>query len=173
LSDAPRFAELVNDLSLARFTARIPHPYTLADAEAFVRLAADEMTNGEERRFAVCRADDIVACVGLRRGGAAGEYELGYWVGANYRGGGVATAAARATTWFGFEKLNARKVTAGHFVDNPASGRILRKIGFRATGETVPTYSLARGCDVATPRFEIQREMQLLTADIAITAAGD
>ncbi|WP_163367869.1 GNAT family N-acetyltransferase, partial [Enterobacter hormaechei] len=48
-----------------------------------------------------------------------------------------------------------RRITAGHFIDNPASGRVLRKLGFRPTGQLVTMYSRGRGCDVASARYEI------------------
>ncbi len=172
LSDAPRFAELVNDFSLAQFTSSIPHPYTLEDAKAFVALARDEMQNGAEWRFAVCRDDEIIACVGLRKGQKPSCFELGYWVGAPYRGRGVATRAAEAVVHFGFETLNADKVTAGHFEDNPSSGHILRKIGFRPTGETVSTFSRARNVDVPTARYDIEPAWRRLSSDIAIAKRG-
>jgi RimJ/RimL family protein N-acetyltransferase len=47
------------------------------------------------------------------------------------------------------------RVTAGHFIDNPASGRVLRKLGFRPTGRIVQTYSQGRGGEVRTARFEL------------------
>ncbi|MEM8772584.1 MAG: GNAT family N-acetyltransferase [Pseudomonadota bacterium] len=173
IEDAQRFAELVNDYSLAKFTSRVPYPYTLDDAEAFVRLATDEEQKGDEHRFAACRNSEIIACVGLRRSSKQGVYELGYWVGADYRGAGVATNIARAVVYFGFEILNAQKIAAGHFVDNPASGRVLRKIGFRPTGETLLTCSLARAAHIATPRFEMEQKMQRLTDNIAIAPSQD
>lgn len=170
-TDARRFAELVNDESLARFTSRIPYPYTLGDAQVFVRLSIDEQKTGEEYRFAVCRDDVLIACTGVRLR-SPGIYELGYWVGRANRGDGIATSAARAVTFFAFRQLEATKVTAGHFIDNPASAHILRKVGFRPTGKSVMTPSLARGCAVETPQYDIIDAQQQLTSDIAIAPIG-
>ena len=94
-TDAPRFAFLCNDESLARNTSRIPFPYTLEYARDFVERAAQEMGNEKEYRFAVCRDGEIIACTGVTPV-EDDVYDLGYWVGADYRGKGVASAAAAA-----------------------------------------------------------------------------
>ncbi len=155
--DAPRFAELCNDETLARNTSRIPHPYSLQEAEQFVRRSEAEFLSGQESRFAVCLDGEIVACTGVMPNSDK-SFELGYWVGALYRGKGIAGTAAKAILQFAFEKLGAELITAGHFTDNPASGRVLEKLGFRPTGEIIGTMSLARNCDVETARFELRRE---------------
>ena len=155
-ADAPRFAFLCNDESLARFTSRIPHPYTLEYARDFVERAAQEMDDGKEYRFAVCLDGEIIGCTGVTPG-EEGVYDLGYWVGADYRGKGVASAAAGAVIALLFERYDARVITAGHFVDNPASGHILQKLGFQPTGETKQLMSIARGVEVETILFALEQ----------------
>ncbi|WP_425409976.1 GNAT family N-acetyltransferase [Hyphococcus sp.] len=152
-TDAPVLAGLCNDPAIARNTARIPCPYTLEDARRFVRYIAEAGAAGDEFAFAVCADDRIIACCGVAKDG--GAWELGYWVAAAARGRGVATQAAGAVTQFAFETLGAETVTAGYFTDNPASARVLDKLGFRATGETVELYSLGRGCAVETRRMAL------------------
>lgn len=97
--DAPHFAQLCNDLDIARNTARIKHPYTLKDAEDFVAYAIGAAAKGEEHIFAVCDNGKIIACVGVMPKDE-NAYELGYWVGADYRGVGVATETADAALQF-------------------------------------------------------------------------
>ena len=154
--DAARFAILCNDKLLAENTARIPHPYSIEDARDFVKRAKTEFTSGKEFRFAVCRDDVVVACCGVIPKDDQ-SCELGYWVGAEDRGKGVASRAASAVVEFAFQHCGAAKITAGHFTDNPASRRVLEKLGFRPTGETIQTMSLARGADVETARFSLSR----------------
>ena len=125
------------------------------------------MENGVEHRFAVCRNDEIIACTGLMQA-EANKFELGYWVGKDYRGAGVAKKIAAAIVFFGFEKLGAETIAAGHFANNPASGTVLRYVGFRATGETIATFSKSRGGDVETLRFVIDRAALRLHDKIAI-----
>ncbi len=155
-ADAPRFAFLCNDESLARFTSRVPHPYTLEYARDFVEKAAQELEHEGEYRFAVCRDGEIIACTGVTPG-EHGVFDLGYWVGADYREKGVASAAASAVITFLFERYGARRITAGHFVDNPASGHILEKLGFRPTGKTKQLMSKARGVEVETILFALEK----------------
>lgn len=75
---------------------------------------------------------------------APGGPELGYWIGREHWGRGYATEAGRATLAVA-RALGHRQVSAAHFPDNPASGRVLAKLGFRPTGRIEPRYSLALG----------------------------
>lgn len=172
LRDAARFADLCNDIDVARNTSRIPHPYSRADADAFVANRGADMFGGDnEYVFAVCRGDQIIACAGDHRT-APGVFEIGYWVGADYRRQGVATLAARAVTQFAFETLGAETATAGFFADNPASGRVLERAGFRPTGEIVEMHSAGRGETVETVRLALSRADFQLSPEIVITPAA-
>lgn len=70
-----------------------------------------------------------------------------------------------------FDRLNAKIVTAGYFIDNPASARVLQKLGFRETGEIVKTHSLGRGCEVDTPRMVLRAEDFVRPEDVRIEDA--
>ncbi len=74
-------------------------------------------------------------------------WEFGYWFGKAYWGKGYATEAGARIVAFAFEVLNAEKLAAGWFYDNPASGRVLEKLGFGACGEEARS-CLSRGSDV-------------------------
>lgn len=166
--DAGEFALLCNDIDIARNTARIPHPYGRADAEAFVAKCGGASFGADgDYVFAVRRDGRIVACAGANRT-SDGIFEIGYWVGAPFRRQGLATRAARAVTHFAFECLNAKTATAGFFADNPASGRILDRIGFRRTGETVYMQSIGRGEAVETLRLSLDRRDYEVSAEIVI-----
>ncbi|GJL92407.1 GNAT family N-acetyltransferase [Hyphococcus sp.] len=154
-TDAPAFAELCNDELLARNTARIPHPFSLDDAKKFVTYASAAFASGAEYPFAVCDGDDIIACAGVKCSG--GDFELGYWVSASARGRGVATEAASAVVQFAFDRLGAQMILAGHYTDNPASGRVLQKLGFKSTGETEMLFSRGRGVEAETARLALAR----------------
>ncbi len=171
IDDAAQFAFLCNDPAIARNTARIPHPYMRADAEKFVARRGAGMFGGDgEFVFAVCRNDEIVACAGATRT-SPGVFEIGYWVGADYRGRGVATGAASAVTQFAFVRLSATSVTAGFFADNPTSGRVLERVGFKPTGETILMHSVGRGEEVETVRLSLPRADFRLRPEIVITAS--
>lgn len=151
-NDAPRIAELCNDPDIARNTARIRHPYTLENAQDFIAYVKQAAASGAEHTFAVCREGVVIACAGAmsREENAC---ELGYWVGAAYRGMGAATEAGDAVLQFACAVMKPKTLTSGHFVDNPASGVVLSKLGFKATGEIKPMASAGRGQSVETIRM--------------------
>ena len=60
---------------------------------------------------------------------------MGYWVGVPFWGQGICTEAARALLGFGFGDLNLNKIHAHHFTRNPASGRVLQKLGMKYEGQ--------------------------------------
>jgi RimJ/RimL family protein N-acetyltransferase len=143
VSDAARIAELANDPDIARMTTRLPHPYGLEDAEAFLaRLESDE----QERvnLFVIDhRQAGPVGMIGFSEGCRLGP-EIGYWIGRAHWGQGLATEACRAALGWARDAWSRRAVVSGHFADNPASGRVLVKAGFLYTGRVVPRHSLAR-----------------------------
>ncbi|MEO1136948.1 MAG: GNAT family N-acetyltransferase [Pseudomonadota bacterium] len=156
-SDAERLAYLCNDKTLARQTSRLPFPYTLENAIEFIERSINEAQTGEEYRFGAYADDTLVACTGVMPT-AHETFELGYWVGRDARGKGVATRAATAILIYAFNRLKAQTMTAGYFHDNPASARVLEKLGFRRTGEIVKTFSRGRNADVDTIRMTLARD---------------
>ncbi len=144
LNDAPRIAALANDRDLARQTAKLPHPYALADAEAFI---ASELSPGwSGRSFAVeTPGEGLVGVMGFKPEQGSPLMDFGYWFGRPYWGGGLATEAAAAALVWARDGWGRRALQAGHFTDNPASGRVLEKAGFLYTGVRRPFASVARG----------------------------
>lgn len=144
IEDAPSLARAVNsDPAIARNTARIPWPYALDDAQAFLAMKHDPQTpnclvfvrtSGEPR---------LVGSVGVHPGDQG--LEVGYWIARPYWGLGFATEAASGLLRSARSSLKLGRIHAGHFADNPASGRVLRKLGFRPTGRVVRRHCLARG----------------------------
>jgi ribosomal-protein-alanine N-acetyltransferase len=112
---------------------RFPHPYKLADAETWLALVS---TQSPATNFAIAAADELIGGIGLMlqddvfRCGA----ELGYWLGENYWGRGIATAAVRAFTRYAFEAHDLLRVFAGVFSWNPGSMRVLEKAGYVREG---------------------------------------
>jgi ribosomal-protein-alanine N-acetyltransferase len=133
LADAPELARLAGEREVAATTLRIPHPYSVADAEAFITGWQDA---DERVGFAIVLRKDsvLVGGVGLRLEKAHHHAELGYWIGRPYWGNGYATEAARAVLRYGFEVLNLHRIHASHFANNPASGNVLRKLGMKYEG---------------------------------------
>ena len=121
---------------MAATTLRIPHPYTESDARDFIAATQEDFSSGSGLRLGiVLRASDtLCGGVGLRIKADHRRAELGYWIGVPYWGNGYATEAARAVVKYGFETLGLHRIFASHFANNPASARVLRKIGMRHEG---------------------------------------
>lgn len=151
-SDAPEIARLAGDWDVARMTARTPFPYSEA-------LARQWMNGIEPGEYVRCVTLDgmLIGAVGYipERDGAA---EIGYWIGKPWWGQGFATEAARALVRHCFTTAGYRRLTCAHFVDNPASGRVIRKLGFHAVG-TCSAWCDARHAEVATESYELNRPM--------------
>jgi [ribosomal protein S5]-alanine N-acetyltransferase len=156
-SDVPAMAALIGDYDVAKNLASVPHPYSEDDGRAFVSRTAEARAKGEGYCFAILRKEDLafMGCCGLHL--KDGRYELGYWLGKPFWNQGYATEAARKLASFAFHDLKAEGVWAGWFDDNPASGRVLEKLGARPDG-AVPRASLARGHDVACHMMTLTRE---------------
>ena len=129
--DAKAIASLINDRRIAENTARIPHPYSLADAHAFL---AQVNRDPCEPSFLITLTDGtIIGGCGIHVL-SGGDPELGYWIGVPYWGRGYATEAARALIDHAFGELGCERLSGRARVSNPASRRVLEKCGFQWTG---------------------------------------
>ncbi len=150
--DAPRIAALANDRDIARMTCRMPHPFGTGDAEDFV-IAVAGQDPAKANTFLIEHEDlGPVGVIGLFEDGDVAP-ETGYWIGRDFWGRGFATEALEGAMVWASRKWRRRALVAGHFADNPASGRVLEKAGFLYTGETRRPYSQARQAPVDTRRM--------------------
>lgn len=156
LEDAPVVQAHCGNWNIARMLTRVPHPYGHDLAVSWIASHATDWRNGDVHTFCIELDGDTIGAVGLRRTAVA-TYELGYWLGEPWWGNGFVTEAARQVGRFAFEELGAEKLTSGHFLDNPASGRVLEKCGFRYTGESMVPCA-ARGEAVALRVFEYRQD---------------
>ena len=154
LEDAKTVAALANDRRIAENTARIPHPYKLADAEGFI--SGVNKSGGEAAFLITLRDDTIIGACGLMN--QDGTPELGYWLGAPYWGKGYATESMHAVIDYAFTDLGHGALQAGARVTNPASRRVLEKCGFQWTG--VGLYRI-RAIHSSAPidRFRLERRI--------------
>lgn len=163
--DAVAVATLAGKWEVARMLSRVPHPYSREMAEAWIASHARLGESGEEFVFCIECDGAVAGSIGLQRR-LDGVYELGYWLGEPWWGRGLATEAARHVVRFAFDELGATQLVSGHLADNPASGRVLEKCGFRYTGDSVQQ-SEARGGKVAHRDFEL--DPALLTGGAVAT----
>ena len=144
--DAPALFDAVADERVVRNLAQAPWPYRFEDAEAFLmreRRPTDASCLIFLRTQAAPRLIGGIGIARLEDGG----HELGYWLARPYWGLGFATEAGRALVANARDSLRLKRLVSGHFVDNPASGRVLRKLGFKLAG-TERRYSAGRGAEV-------------------------
>jgi [ribosomal protein S5]-alanine N-acetyltransferase len=136
--------ELAGDASIARTTASIPHPYEEGMAEEWIRSLPGRFESGDLIWAVVLRPDVLVGSVQLTVESGHERAELGYWIGVPYQGQGYASEAARAACEYAFSRLGLRRVYAHHVAWNPASGRVLEKVGMRREG-VLRQHVVARG----------------------------
>jgi RimJ/RimL family protein N-acetyltransferase len=150
--DASRIAALAGDWDIARMTARIPHPYSLIDADLWIAsIGDDEFVRGVERD------GELIGAVGyIARDDA--QAEIGYWIGRPWWGNGYATEAARTLMSHCFDDVGFKRLTCGHFYDNPASARVIAKLGFRRVGHDAQ-WCEARKSDVPMIKYARRRPL--------------
>ncbi|WP_374542579.1 GNAT family N-acetyltransferase [Sphingorhabdus sp.] len=150
--DASALHAAIADEGIVRNLARAPWPYTSDDAAWFAGFEHPQMFPNFMLMLRTDGAPKLIGSCGL--GERDGEAELGYWIARPYWGQGFAAESARAVVDVA-RALGHRRLVSGHFIDNPASGRVLRKIGFRPLGRVERRYSAARRQDVGCVLFEL------------------
>ncbi len=151
--DAPRLQALCGNWEVARMLEVVPHPYPDGLAETWIEGLAVRRQSDTAHIFAITLAEELIGVIGLERGDD-GPFGLGYWLGEAWWGRGYMSEAATRVIHFAFEDLGAEKLTSGFFADNPASGRVLKKCGFRiARYGTLPCR--ARGKEVEAVFMEL------------------
>ena len=148
-SDVPAIANFLSDYDVAKNLANVPHPFGVSDARAYVTRAHERRALGEGFCFAILDAESewFLGCCRLSLTG--GRYTISYWLGKGYWNRGYMSEAAKRLLGFAFRDLKADQVWASWLADNPASGRVLEKLGFRPV-ETYMREILARR-DAAVP----------------------
>lgn len=136
LSDAATVQRLAGERALADTTVAIPHPYPDGAAEDWISTHAPGYAEGTQATYAVTLAagGELVGAIALHIAPAHGRGELGYWVAIPHWNQGFATEASRALVTFGFRELGLHRIQARHLTRNPASGRVLVKLGMRFEG---------------------------------------
>lgn len=137
----------IGDERVVKNLAKAPWPYLPEHAREFARSGQDPHYPAFLLTLPEDQGSRLIGCAGL---GAKpdGGAELGYWIARPYWGRGYATEGARGVLEVA-RLLGHRQIEGGHYLDNPASGKVLRKLGFQPTGMVKPRDCLARG--EATP----------------------
>ena len=136
LTDVPQVQRLVGDYAVADTTMVIPHPYPDGMAEEWIGGHAAQFVARHNITFAVTRAADgeLLGAISLALNPMHHSGELGYWIGRPWWGMGFATEAGRAVLEYGFTAYQLHRIHACHMARNPASGRVMQKLGMRHEG---------------------------------------
>lgn len=135
LADAAAIQRLAGDAAIARGTF-MPHPYEDGMAEAWITAQQADFEQGRLVNFAVTLAvqQTLIGSIGMTLEQPHRRGQLGYWIGVPYWNQGYASEAGHAVVQYGFATLELHRIWAPHFKRNPASGRVLQKIGMQYEG---------------------------------------
>ena len=161
--DARPVQALCNNWNVARMLSRVPYPNPVEVVEAWTGAQAAAWESGSAYNFAIMHQDrehpdGLIGVVGVSRrddGGPGGGYEIGYWLGEPWWGQGLMTEAVGRILDFARVELGLDRLCSDYFVDNPASGRVQEKCGFRITGRG-HLNSQSRGCKVEAVFTELE-----------------
>lgn len=166
--DAPALADAMCDKAIARNLALVPWPYTLRDAEAFLATPKDPVLPSLLIFRRTHGAPLLIGSCGLARR-ASGAVEMGYWITRPLWGQGFATEACGALIDVA-RALGLSSLEGSHFIDNPASGRVLEKLGFEPIGLIAPRHSCARREDVPARLMRLRLGAIALEEEEALAA---
>ncbi|WP_018149454.1 GNAT family N-acetyltransferase [Henriciella marina] len=147
ISDAGVITDYVNDPRIYEKVARIAPGQTMKVTTGWLESVERGRRKDLDHVFVIEKDGALIGIVGAHRTVADAPFEIGYWLAPDAWGQGIATEAAGALIGWLEETRAARDFTSGHFADNPASGRVLEKLGFRRT-HNAPVFCLGRGHDV-------------------------
>lgn len=127
---------LIDDAEVAAGTLTIPHPYPKGASSPWIEAHGESCRTGRSITWALASRGDgrLLGAISIRLVPAHRRGEIGYWVARAEWGNGVATQAVRAVIGFAFDELGLHRVDAHHFVENPASGKVMLKAGMRSEG---------------------------------------
>ena len=149
---------LLNDWDVIRMLANVPGPLSRRDVEAFAERQQRPARENDD--YIVLFRDAPVGVCGVKRPGSGNPPRkmprLGYWIGRPFWGRGFASEALTALVAGAFARFPHDTIGAGVFHDNPASRRVLEKLGFRAAGQ-YETPCLSRGVPVLTTDMHLAR----------------
>lgn len=130
LADGPEVQKLAGNQNVSRTTLNIPYPYEDGMAEQWISTHSGNWANKKSAAFAIrlISGHELIGDVSLVEIHEK-QAELGYWIGEPYWGKGYCTEAAKALVQYAIREMGIDKIVAEHLSTNPASGRVMEKIG--------------------------------------------
>ena len=136
LSDAQRVSELCNNYNIYKSTLGLPYPYPVESALAWIPTHEENFDNDKHYEFAITdkNTGELYGAIALSNNKAYKNGEIAYWVGEEYWGKGYAPEALKGLIEFAFTERGYHKVWGRFFTSNPASGRVMEKVGMLKEG---------------------------------------
>ncbi len=132
--DQDSLVKYINNRNIwLKLTDQVPHPYTRKDADQWI---AHTLKEHPPQNFAIANEQEIIGGIGLRlrQGIRRHSAEIGYWLGEPFWGKGIMTRAVRSIVAWAFRFYPLKRIDAAVYESNPASGRVLEKVGFILEG---------------------------------------
>ena len=146
-ADKERLVSLIGDFRVSKTLSNVPYPYTLDDADEWLKIV-----DNEEFNLNIFLNDDLIGGIGLTP--AEGDfYELGYWLGIEYWGQGYATESVMELLNYAKSNTSCEKFKANVFKENVASAKVLEKNGFKRV-EDREVFSISRQENVLSVNYE-------------------
>lgn len=152
-SDAKHAFEIQSDWEVTRMLRMASFPPDQAHIRRWFADHVREWAAGEAYRFAVELQGRLIGVADVDEISGR-EGELGYWFERASWGRGYALEAAQAVVHFAFSRIGLSKLCSGHAADNPASGKVLQKLGFRPL-DSVRAVSRSRGQEIMQQRYTL------------------
>jgi ribosomal-protein-alanine N-acetyltransferase len=134
-ADAATVERLAGEKDVASTTRLLPHPYPPGMAEQWIGMLPALYQRAEMINWGIALVDGLLlGSIRLTLNPVDNHAEMGYWVGKPYWNNGYCTEAARAVVAHGFDKLDLERIYANYMARNPASGRVLMKLGMQQEG---------------------------------------
>lgn len=134
--DAAEVQRLAGARKVAEMTANIPHPYPDGAAEEWIANHEAAFSARESITLAIRLRETsaLLGAVSLGINTHHAHAELGYWIAIPFWGQGFCTEAASALVEFGFQEMDLHRIYSCHYARNPASGRVMQKLGMAHEG---------------------------------------
>ncbi len=136
LDDAKQVQKLAGDRQIATTTLNVPHPYNDGMAEEWIGTHEELYQSRKGASFAITlkESGELIGAISIMSIVEDHQGELGYWMGAPYWNKGYCTEAAREMLRYGFMERGLNRIHASYFARNPASGRVMEKLGMSYEG---------------------------------------
>jgi ribosomal-protein-alanine N-acetyltransferase len=135
--DAAELQRLIGERDVVARLTDVPFPYEDGMAEEWIGGRQESFEKGNSVDLAITHREEGYLIGGtslMNINQPSQRAEIAYWLGKPYWRKGYGTEAARAIVKYGFETLGLHRINGRHFGSNPASGRVLQKIGMKHEG---------------------------------------